>query len=273
MSVEWWLSFILINLVVRHTSLLAMPTVGVKFSSPPPPKHQPTVLSDSLLKQLARQSTVRITGNNSAGSGVLVQRRGKIYTILTNWHVFDFSPSWVILTVDGRRHPLIGSPKQLGNIDLAIAQFASPFSYGVATISDEPLEEKTVVYAGGFPLYRRDNLKPSLSSGVEGFLFTTGQVSLILSKPLPQGYQIGYTNQVEIGMSGGPIFNAQGLLVGVNGRVKYRDPGFGAYTFADGTVPSPGLLNKMIQSSWGIPISTYRNFTVRSVYQNANEPI
>ena len=61
-------------------------------------------------------------------------------------------------------------------------------------------------------------------------------------------------------MSGGPIFNAEGLLVGINGRGKYRDPGFGVYAFEDGSEPTPELLEKMVKSSWGIPISTYLQF-------------
>ncbi|MEZ2229784.1 MAG: hypothetical protein ACBR12_15185 [Microcoleus sp.] len=79
----------------------------------------------------------------------------------------------------------------------------------------------------------------------------------MLPKSLTQGYSLGYTNEVKIGMSGSPIFNAKGLLVGINGRGKYRDPNFGVYAFEDGSEPTPELLEKMVKSSWGIPISIY----------------
>ncbi|MEO1006761.1 MAG: serine protease, partial [Cyanobacteria bacterium J06638_38] len=53
----------------------------------------------------------------------------------------------------------------------------------------------------------------------------------------------------------------KGFLVGVHGRGKYRDPDFGVYTFEDGSEPSPQMLETMIDSSWGIPITTYLQFT------------
>ncbi|MEG4986296.1 hypothetical protein QUB08_11060 [Microcoleus sp. BR0-C5] len=52
---------------------------------------------------------------------------------------------------------------------------------------------------------------------------------MLLLKSLPQGYRLGYTNEVKIGMSRDPIFNAKGFLIGINGRGKYRDPNFGVY--------------------------------------------
>jgi hypothetical protein len=87
-----------------------------------------------------------------------------------------------------------------------------------------------------------------------------GFVELLLPKSLPQGSSLGYTNEVKIGMSGGPIFNAKGFLVGINGRAKYRNPDFEVYTFEDATEPTAELLEKMVKSSWGIPISIYLRF-------------
>jgi serine protease Do len=89
---------------------------------------------------------------------------------------------------------------------------------------------------------------------------TRGFVSVLLPKSLPQGYSLGYTNEVKIGMSGDPIFNAKGYLVGINGRGKYREPNFGVYAFEDGSEPTAELLEKRVKSSWGIPISIYLQF-------------
>lgn len=55
---------------------------------------------------------------------------------------------------------------------------------------------------------------------------------------------MGYTNDIAVGMSGGPIFNRRGLLIGINGRVKNRDPDFGVYAFEDGTEPSRNLCDR-----------------------------
>jgi len=61
-------------------------------------------------------------------------------------------------------------------------------------------------------------------------------------------------------MSGGPIFNAKDFWVGINGRGKYRDPDFEVYALEHATEPTAELLEKMVKSCWGIPISIYLQF-------------
>ena len=57
-----------------------------------------------------------------------------------------------------------------------------------------------------------------------------------------------------------PKVSELGLLVGINGRGKYRDPNVGVYAFEDGSEQTAELLEKMVKSSWGIPISIYLQF-------------
>ena len=174
--------------------------------------------------------------------------------------IVAFSRFQTIITPDGKQYTPIFQPRHLGNTDLAIIQFRSDDNYGVAKILLNPVEIGETVVAVGFPMYHRGTLATTFDLGIERFHVTRGAVSLLLPKSLPQGYRLGYTNDIEVGMSGGPIFNDKGLLVGINGRVKNRDPGFGVYVFEDGTEPSPALLEQMINSSLGIPISTYLQF-------------
>ncbi|MBD2517001.1 trypsin-like peptidase domain-containing protein [Nostoc sp. FACHB-973] len=146
---------------------------------------------------------------------------------------------------------------------MAIVQFRSSTPYRLATIHPQPVTPGEAVYSAGFPMYTQDHLTTTFDRGIQRFRLTQGVVSLLLPKSLDQGYRLGYTNDISVGMSGGPIFNQQRLLVGINGRVKNRDPDFGVYTFDDGTSPHPEILDQMIHSSWGIPITTYvqlRNF-------------
>lgn len=199
--------------------------------------------------------TVRIVKDNSAGSGTIVARKGNTYSVLTNWHVVDSSEPG-ILTIDDQYHQLVETPQQLGSADLAILRFVSDREYPVATITTETPQIGDTVYAAGFPLVLEDGVS-TLNLGNQAFRLTEGQVSIIPEKPLPQGYRLGYTNQTENGMSGSPIFNDRGLLVGIHGRGKYRDPAFGVYLFEDGSEPNPEQLQQMIESSWGIPISLY----------------
>jgi hypothetical protein len=107
-------------------------------------------------------------------------------------------------------------------------------------------------------MYHWGTVQPTFDLGVRAFRLTWGNVSLVLNKSLAQGYRLGYTNRIESGMSGGPIFSDRGLLLGINGRLANRDPAFGVYVFEDGTAPSPDLLEQILQASWGIPIDTYR---------------
>jgi serine protease Do len=201
---------------------------------------------------LAREITVGIKTRKSSGSGAIVHKQGQTYTVLTSWHVVAFNRGdRTILTNDRLVHRLLGGTvKRLGNTDLAIAQFRATTKYKIAPISLEPAAVGEPVLVAGFPA----------GSEVGALAVTRGFVSLLLPKSLPEGYSLGYTNEVKIGMSGGPIFNAKGLLIGINGRGKYRDPDFGVYAFEDRSEPTPELLEQMVKSSWGIPINIYLQF-------------
>ncbi|HAN74524.1 MAG TPA: serine protease [Planktothrix sp. UBA8407] len=86
-----------------------------------------------------------------------------------------------------------------------------------------------------------------------GFYLTRGRVSLLSEKAIQKGYQIGYTNPIQKGMSGGPLLNIQGKVIGINGMHAYPlwgDP----YIYQDGSLPSPQLREKMVQLAFAIPI-------------------
>ncbi|MEG4286194.1 serine protease [Microcoleus sp. A006_D1] len=201
------------------------------------------------MENLARRTAVRIQNSKSSGSGTIVGRQGQTYRVLTSWHVVAFDRGdRTIVTGDGRFHRPLGVPRRLGDTDLAIVEFLANTEYRIALISGRSPAVGEPLLAVGFP------------AGAGVLAVARGFVELLLSKSLPQGYSLGYTNEVKIGMSGGPIFNAKGFLVGINGRGKYREPDFGVYAFEDGSEPTPELLEKMVKSSWGIPISTYLQF-------------
>ncbi len=73
------------------------------------------------------------------------------------------------------------------------------------------------------------------------------------------GYQIGYTNTVHNGMSGGSIINSHGELIGINGLGK--DPLFGnPYVFQNGGDIPEHQFEQMSQLSWGITGNSIVNF-------------
>ncbi|MEG5059379.1 hypothetical protein QUB60_15635 [Microcoleus sp. A2-C5] len=87
-----------------------------------------------------------------------------------------------------------------------------------------------------------------------------GFVELLLPKSFCQGYSLRYTNNVKIAMNRRRIFNGKGFLVAISDRGCDRHPGFEVYTFEDGSAPTRELLEKMVKSSWGIPIGIYLQF-------------
>ncbi|MEG4574889.1 serine protease [Microcoleus sp. N3A4] len=224
------------------------------------------------IERLARLMTVRILTPTASGSGAIVRRQGQVYTVLTSWHVVAFSQQHTIIAPDGQKYRLLGAPLQLGNADLAIVQFRSSIQYQVTRISTDLLTVGEPVFAAGFPMYRGGSSTTTFDQGIRAFRFTQGIVSVLPPKSLAQGYRLGYTNDIAVGMSGGPIFNSQGLLIGINGRVKNRDPDFGVYAFEDGTEPSGRMLEQMVNSSWGIPISTYLRF-ISPYSSSSNYPL
>ena len=124
---------------------------------------------------------------------------------------------------------------------MAILKFTSDRIYPVAKINPAPLKLYNSLFAAGFP-YNSDRLEVTL-----------GKLLLQTKKPLKQGYQLGYSNNIQKGMSGGAIFNNLGEVVGVNGRSA--NPILPDYQYQDLSYPTKQLQQKMTQLSWGIPIS------------------
>lgn len=225
---------------------------------------------DRSVPQIARQVTVRILTNSGSGSGVIVQGRGQTYTILTNYHVVADNPDrdYTVLTADGETHQAqwlkIG---QFGNLDVALVQFNSPNSYKVVRIGDpNSLSVGNFVYASGFPAWhftRQGNKITSLEDtrgwGVRAFHLTEGIVEMLSPKTLSGGYQIGYSNDVVEGMSGGPVLNHRGELIGISGMLKYPLQGIQAHIFTDGTMPSEQLFGQMEALSWAIPFKNFQD--------------
>jgi len=170
-----------------------------------------TELSQAQIKQQTAAITVKVLSTEFLGSGILLRKNGNIYTILTNAHVLEaHKPPYKIETPDRQIHQAKVSKKvNFGKYDLAILEFSSSKIYSVATIGTQPqIGDK--VFIAGFPANESENT-------VKNFTFRMGKIVLVLEKALERGYQIGYTNKLEKGMSGGPLLNQYGELIGVNG--------------------------------------------------------
>lgn len=218
------------------------------------PKSQNTSLSltSEQIQQLARSITVQILSKTELGSGVIINRQDNVYTVITNAHVLRAGKSpYQVKVDDGKVYAAEVIKKvDLTGKDLALLQFQSQNkTYPVAKLGKSSL--LTVgdeVFAGGFPMPLQS------PESQRKFVLKSGRVSLLLEKPLEDGYQIGYTNEVEKGMSGGPLLNIWGEVVAINGlhgEPLWESPDY----YEDGSQPCPPLQQLISRYSFGIPIN------------------
>ncbi len=257
------MQFRLVSLIACVGSLLmALPKQAV-YSQVAPPTDEPIPnlleqkskqLSPSQLSEKARSITVKVLAGRAWGSGILIQKQGQLYTVLTNAHVLRLGDSYRIETPEGEIYsgtPVFSKGNTLFNgNDLALLQFRSANNYNIATLGNSAnLTLGAETFAAGFPA-------DGNQSQDKGFVFTTGKVSFLLPQPFLDGYQVGYTNDIFKGMSGGPVLNYYGEVIAINGRHKY--PLWGNnYIFKDGSTPVLQVRKQMDESSWAIPIQTF----------------
>ncbi|MDZ8079735.1 MAG: tetratricopeptide repeat protein [Nostoc sp. DcaGUA01] len=207
--------------------------------------------SPEQIKQLARTITVKILSGENRGSGILLKKQGQTYTVITNRHVLESGKPVQIQTADGKIYQgsLVKGVNFQGK-DLALLEFRATGNYSLAPLGNlSTIAVNEPIYAAGFPFEGN----PSQS---QGFVFKAGQILLVADRAFKEGYQLGYSNEIEKGMSGGPILNRRGQVIGINGIHAY--PLWGnPYVYEDGSQPTEALRDLMSRYSWGIPIQTF----------------
>jgi tetratricopeptide (TPR) repeat protein/S1-C subfamily serine protease len=202
------------------------------------------------LQKIAESITVKVLAGNNGGSGTLIAKKGLVYVVLTNQHILKAGDNYRIETPDGRIYTAeVAKNVNFAKKDLGLLLFRANANYNVASIptasSTSTVNEE--VFAAGFPFDSQQ------------LAFTTGKITLLSEKAFQGGYQIAYTNNIQKGMSGGPILNRWGEVIGVNGMLAY--PLFGnPYVFEDGSQPSDQDHQQITRFSWGVPIQTMVNF-------------
>jgi cyclophilin family peptidyl-prolyl cis-trans isomerase len=159
---------------------------------------------------IAKKSVVRIDGAGP-GTGFIVKKSGNTYTILTNAHVLNESGNYQVLAPDGRSYQLSGKRLFPNNIDLAEAEFTSDIDYQVAELgSRQSLGVGSSIYSYGWN-------KSSVAIVDRTPQLLQGHISSIKSGQTYRGYNLIYTLSRVPGMSGSPIYNDEGKVVGVYG--------------------------------------------------------
>ena len=192
------------------------------------------VLTPQEVNLRAKQITVRIDGAG-IGTGVIVDESDATYTVLTNWHVVQQSGEYFVKTVDGRKYAVdYNTVRQLPNLDLAILEFERKQNYQLAEVGDSNrLIEGQNLYFAGYPgeLRKEDN---------RYYRFFSASLVGVLPESTANGYSLVYNGEAFPGMSGGPVLNSEGLLIGIHGETNI-------HALTGGT------------SNYAIPINRYRN--------------
>jgi S1-C subfamily serine protease len=175
-------------------------------------------------KAIARASAATVAvfdeGGAGGGSAVLVSPDG---FALTNFHVVaSGGPAFKCGLPDGKLYDaVVVGIDPVG--DVALIQLLGRDDFPVAEIGDsDDVRTGDWAFAAGNPFLLADDFTPSVSYGL---------VSGIHRYQYPAGTLLEYTDCIQTdaainpGNSGGPLFDAQGRLIGVNGRASFEKRG------------------------------------------------
>lgn len=184
-----------------------------------------SALTGEELQQQAQSITVLVDGLNP-GSGVIVARdvRNQRYWVLTAQHVVATQDEYWVVTPDGQAHPLdYRNVYRLPGDDLALIAFESSGEYPIATLTESlPSRSFPYVFVSGW-------VGSQIQSTSLVHKFSAGQLLprryglLYARSPLAYGYGLFYTSITETGMSGGPILDTQGRVIGIHGRSEGQE--------------------------------------------------
>jgi tetratricopeptide (TPR) repeat protein len=186
-------------------------------------------LSKDEVNAIAKEITVKISGENN-GSGIIFEREGNTYYVLTNRHVIYQPGRYEIEAPDGEIYPVYYS-EEVPGLDAVVLRFESDKTYPTADLGNsDQMTEATTIYVVGWA-----DVLPGTNERT--YQFTIGQITSRLTNP-DQGYSLIYTNPTIPGTSGGPMLDEKGRVVGINGRAEIEP-------------------NTQRAFSFGIPINTF----------------
>ena len=218
------------------------------------PQIAQAALTATELKDVAAEITVLINrqDGNSNGSGVIVAKDGDSYYVLTAAHVVNEDPEqsgFAIVTHDGEKYILDKSTVvYLPDVDLAVFRFSSNLPYRVATLANYDLRSQgestrsELVFVSGWPAGQERMFNP-------GQRISEDFTSTLAKKSLNQGYDLLYTSITYPGMSGGPVLDVNGQVIGIHGQSEGE--------IVSETEAGTDSLRVRLGYSAGIPISTF----------------
>ncbi|PNK18535.1 S1 family peptidase [Cylindrospermopsis raciborskii] len=188
------------------------------------------------VEEIAEKTTVKINifdnqkGEEAdGGSGVIINKSGRIYTVLTANHVVcdldeialarkrvacETGLKYTIQTSTGKEYPIKDRQvlqKGPSDPDLATVTFESGENYAVAVLGNSgQVKLGTDVIVAGFPAIFGNKGKNRT------FTITPGKLATLNPKG-QMGYSLVYSAATYIGNSGGPVFDGYGRVIGIHG--------------------------------------------------------
>lgn len=196
---------------VSTTGRNANPALQAQPVKSPVPSHKPSDVT-----------AVVLAGGEQRGSAVVLAQALGGSWLVTNRHVVDGESNVCVRSADGRLWPGVTVlPRQAGDLDVAFLWL--PEAIGLPSATPAPQLSKVegawgfpIVRAAGYPVDEQSKAQPPTFRELRGLLLP------LLPKPLEGGMQLATTAAVRKGMSGGGLFDGEGLLVGLT--TTHADP-------------------------------------------------
>lgn len=206
--------------VALASAALLTGSAAVQAHEVPAPVRQAERTRIATIAKASQAAVAIFAGEAGGGSGVLISPDGYA---LTNFHVVQ--PAGVAMKcglADGRLYDavLVGLDP---TGDVALVRLLGRDDFPYAELADSDLVEVgDFCFAAGNPFLLATDFQPSISAGI---------VSGIHRYQFPAGTILEYADCLQVdaainpGNSGGALFDAQGRVIGVNGRASFEKRG------------------------------------------------
>jgi Trypsin-like peptidase domain len=198
-----------------------------------------------LLEETMKGTTVHIQGQGQIGTGFIIKEEinenSRQYTVMTARHVINVQPGsslkvqdplpdekkfdgasedpYILTVYDSssktktKDYPInYATVKKDPKLDIAIFSFISLDRQYPVTKLSASLKQKQDIFLYGFKNCHMEQSFMKKSS------LSTGKILGVEEKVDDQGYQLSYTNATISGMSGSPVFDSAGRVIGIHGK-------------------------------------------------------